>query len=138
LGLLKDAVSLYYLWHCYVNNRFKADSFDEEQVEAYIMGCACRVELNVRVDYKDGSITFVDDPFVPNDDSLPSTSESSSTSIALEVSTQPSTTDLVRTRLIRIDVAKIYAQSLVDKVILKPNDGRKFSFFFLSVFPQDG
>jgi hypothetical protein len=133
LGLLKDAVSLYYLRRCYVNNRFKADSFDDEQVEAYIISCARRGEPNVRVDYKDGSITFLDDPFVPNDDSLPSTSESSptSSSIALEVSTQPSTTDLVRTRLIRIDVAKIYAQSLVDKVILKPNDVDVSFLFFL-------
>lgn len=82
-------------------------SFDEEQVEAYIMGCARRGELNVRVDHKDGSITFVDDPFVPNDDALPSTSassSSSSSSIAREDSIQPSTADLVRTRLSRVAV----------------------------------
>ena len=79
-------------------------SFDEEQVEAYIMGCARRGELNVRVDHKDGSITFVDDPFVLNDDALPSTSASSSSSIAPEVSIQPSTSDLVRTRLSRVAV----------------------------------
>ena len=82
-------------------------SFDEEQVEAYIMGCARRGELNVRVDHKDGSITFVDDPFVPNDDALPSTSassSSSSSSVAREVSIQPSTADLVRTRLSRVAI----------------------------------
>ena len=81
-------------------------SFDEEQVEAYIMGCARRGELNVRVDHKDGSITFVDDPFVPNDDALPSTStsSSSSSSVPREVSIQPSTADLVRTRLSRVAV----------------------------------
>ena len=79
-------------------------SFDEEQVEAYIMGCARRGELNVRVDHKDGSITFVDDPFVLNDDALSSTSASSSSSIAPEVSIQPSTSDLVRTRLSRVAV----------------------------------
>ena len=79
-------------------------SFDEEQVEAYIMGCARRGELNVRVDHKDGSITFVDDPFVQNDDALPSASASSSSSIAPEVSIQPSTADLVRTRLSKVAV----------------------------------
>ena len=81
-------------------------SFDEEQVEAYIMGCARRGELNVRVDHMAGSITFVDDPFVPNDDALPSTSpsSSSSSSVAREVSIQPSTADLVRTRLSRVAV----------------------------------
>ncbi|KAF8811362.1 hypothetical protein BYT27DRAFT_7134375 [Phlegmacium glaucopus] len=77
-------------------------SFDEEQVEAYIMGCARRGELNVRVDHKDGSITFVDDPFVYNDDAHPSTSTSS---IAREeASIQPSTADLVRTRLSKVAV----------------------------------
>lgn len=77
-------------------------SFDEEQVEAYIMGCARRGELNVRVDHKDGSITFVDDPFVNNDDTQSSTSASSSSSIAHEVSIQPSIADLVRTRLSKV------------------------------------
>ena len=50
---------------------------DEEQVEVYIVGCACQGGLNVRVDHMDGSITFVDDPFIPNDDALPSTFASS-------------------------------------------------------------
>ena len=69
------------------------------------MGCARRGELNVRVDHKDGSITFVDDPFVHNDDALPSTSAaSSSSSIAPEVSIQPSTADLVRTRLSKVAI----------------------------------
>lgn len=76
-------------------------SFDEEQVEAYIMGCARRGELNVRVDHKDGSITFVDDPFVSNEDQ-PSTSGTSSSSIPKEASIQPSTADLVRTRLSKV------------------------------------
>jgi len=79
-------------------------SFDEEQVEAYIMGCARRGELNVRVDHKDGSITFVDDPFVYNDDAQPSTSASSSSSTAREASIQPSNADLVRIRLSKVAV----------------------------------
>ncbi|KAF8962918.1 hypothetical protein BDZ97DRAFT_1905090 [Flammula alnicola] len=164
-----------------------------EQVEAYIMGCARRGELNVRVDHKDGSITFVDDPFMSNDDQ-PSTSTASTSSLSREASIQPSTADLVRTRLskvavclhesltkfktliaaveserkalqlrralhsrrekeeeskrakeelrrkeqertkkeiesIRIDEAKKYAQSLVDKGILKPNDVDKLETY---------
>jgi translation initiation factor 3 subunit A len=94
-------------------------SFDEEQVEAYIMGCARRGELNVRVDHKDGSITFVDDPFVPNDDALPSTfASSSSSSIACEVSIQPSTADLVRTRLSRVAVCLRDSLNAIEE---KPN-----------------
>jgi translation initiation factor 3 subunit A len=71
-------------------------AFDDEQVEGYIMGCARKGELNVRVDHKEGSITFIDDPFVLADE--PSTPASASTS-ARESSIQPSTAELVRTRL---------------------------------------
>ena len=71
-------------------------SFDDEQVEAYIMGCARRGELNVRVDHKEGSITFIDDPFVLNEDQPPVSPSTSESSI------QPSTADLVRTRLSRV------------------------------------
>ena len=74
-------------------------AFDEEQAESYIMGCARRGELNIRVDHKDESITFVDDPFV-------STDEQNVTSEAIVSScegfVQPSMVDLVRTRLSRI------------------------------------
>ena len=71
-------------------------AFDEEQLESYIMGCARRGELNIRVDHKDGSITFVDDPYVLTDDpdAVPSTSR--------ENFVQPSTAEFVRTRLSRI------------------------------------
>jgi translation initiation factor 3 subunit A len=73
-------------------------SFDEEQVEAYVMGCARRGELNVRVDHKEGSITFVEDPFTFNADQ-PSTFGSTSTTLTKESSIQPSIAELVRTRL---------------------------------------
>ncbi|PPQ90337.1 hypothetical protein CVT25_007739 [Psilocybe cyanescens] len=76
-------------------------SFDDEQVEAYIMGCARRGELNVRIDHKDGSITFVDDPFASNDDQ-PSTSTASTSTLSQEASIQPSTAELVRTRLSKV------------------------------------
>ena len=70
-------------------------SFDEEQVEAYIMGCARRGELNVRVDHKEGSINFVDDPFVANDEQP----TASTSAVIMEAPIQPSTANLVRTRL---------------------------------------
>lgn len=73
-------------------------AYDEEQVEAYVMGCARRGELNIRVDHKEGSITFVDDAFVSADEQLPSTSSS----VAKEASIQPSMAELVRTRLSKV------------------------------------
>ncbi|OSX63047.1 hypothetical protein POSPLADRAFT_1169649 [Postia placenta MAD-698-R-SB12] len=73
-----------------------AASYDAEQVEAYIMGCARRGELAVRVDHAVGSMTFVDNPFTAVED------PSSSTSIASAGAVQPSTSDFVRTRLSRL------------------------------------
>ncbi|KIP03308.1 hypothetical protein PHLGIDRAFT_111050 [Phlebiopsis gigantea 11061_1 CR5-6] len=66
--------------------------FDAEQVEAYVMGCARRGELNIRVDHGLGSITFVDGTFSIIED--PSSSTMASTSAI-----QPSTSEVVRTRL---------------------------------------
>lgn len=71
-------------------------AFDAEQVEGYIMGCARRGELNVRVDHNEGSITFVDDPFVLADEA------STVPTSARELPIQPSTAELVRTRLSNI------------------------------------
>ena len=82
-------------------------SFDAEKVEGYIMGCARKGELNVRVDHKEGSITFIDDPFVLADE--PSTSTSPSI-FSRESPIQPSTAQLVRTRL--SDVANCLHKSL--------------------------
>ncbi|KAH9475063.1 Eukaryotic translation initiation factor 3 subunit A [Psilocybe cubensis] len=76
-------------------------SFDDEQVEAYIMGCARRGELSVRIDHKDGSITFVDDPFVTSDDQ-PTASTSTASTSTRESAIQPSTAELVRTRLSKV------------------------------------
>ena len=81
-----------------LKNASISSSFDEEQVEAYIMGCARRGELNVRVDHKAGSLTFIDDPFASPE--LPQAS--TSTAAPREVSVQPSTSDLVRTRLSKV------------------------------------
>ncbi|KAK7018490.1 eukaryotic translation initiation factor 3 subunit A [Favolaschia claudopus] len=75
--------------------------FDPEQVESYIMGCARRGELNVRVDHADGSIAFVDDPFAValNEASPSKESTSSSASKEVDGAVQPSVAELVRTRL---------------------------------------
>jgi translation initiation factor 3 subunit A len=68
-------------------------AFDEEQIEAYVMGCARRGELSIRVDHAEGSIVFSDDAFV-------SAEESTSVPIAVrENAIQPTTAELVRTRL---------------------------------------
>ena len=68
-------------------------TYDAENVEAYIMGCARRGELSVHIDHGTDTITFIDDPFVSTDDPSPSTSR------AHEIPIQPSAADLVRTRL---------------------------------------
>jgi translation initiation factor 3 subunit A len=71
-------------------------AFDDEQIEAYVMGCARRSELNIRVDHAEGSIAFCDDPFVSAEDST-------SVPIAVrENAVQPSTAELVRTRLSKL------------------------------------
>ncbi|KAJ7186707.1 hypothetical protein C8R46DRAFT_278235 [Mycena filopes] len=80
-------------------------AFDPEQVESYIMGCARRGELAVRVDHADGSIAFVDDPFGDALDEPPiaSSSKHDFSSVAekkgAEAAVQPSIAELVRTRL---------------------------------------
>ena len=68
-------------------------TYDDEQIEAYVMGCARRGELNVRVDHAVGSITFADSPFAAVED------PSSSTSAASIGAVQPSTSEFVRNRL---------------------------------------
>ncbi|KAI0086809.1 hypothetical protein BDY19DRAFT_958844 [Irpex rosettiformis] len=68
----------------------RSSVFDPEQVEAYVMGCARRGELNILVDHAAGSISFVDSTFGAVED------PSSSTSVG---AIQPSTSDVVRNRL---------------------------------------
>lgn len=75
-------------------------AYDDEQVEAYIMGCARRGELSIRVDHKDGSITFVDDAFGVTEEPVASTS-----TLSNEQSIQPSVAELVRTRLSKVAVS---------------------------------
>lgn len=70
----------------------KASIFEEEQVEAYIMGCARVGELNIRVDHADGSFEFLDQAFVNDVDSGASASNAEST-------VQDPTSTVVKTRL---------------------------------------
>ena len=68
------------------------------------MGCARRGELNIRVDPKDGSITFVEDAFVPADELQQPAASTSSPTARGESSIQPSVAELVRTRLSKVAV----------------------------------
>ena len=68
------------------------------------MGYARRGEPNIRVDHKDGSITFINDAFISADE-LQQPAASTSTSAARgESSIQPSVAALVRTRLSKVAV----------------------------------
>ncbi|TCD71078.1 eukaryotic translation initiation factor 3 subunit A [Steccherinum ochraceum] len=69
-----------------------SDTFDDEQVEAYIMRCARRGELNIRVDHVAGSITFIDSAFAVIEDP-------SSSTMAAVSAVQPSTSEVIRTSL---------------------------------------
>lgn len=69
------------------------DGFGAEQIEAYLMGCARRCELRIRVDHASGTIAFADEAFTHVDDSSPVLTS------AQEAVVQPSASDVVRTRL---------------------------------------
>ena len=68
-------------------------TYDNEQIDAYVMRCACCSELNIRVDHAAGSITIAGSPFTAVEDL------SSSTSAAALGAVQLSTSEFVRTRL---------------------------------------
>ncbi|KAJ7726286.1 hypothetical protein DFH07DRAFT_906601 [Mycena maculata] len=72
-------------------------AFEPEQVESYIMGCARRGELSVRVDHAAGSIAFVDDAFGDALDEAPA--RDADAGREREGAVQPSVAELVRTRL---------------------------------------
>lgn len=86
------------------------DDFGPEQVEAYVMGCARRGELRIRVDHATETISFIDEPFAhPDEFSVagPSTSTRDTT-------IQPSSTELVRTRLSTLATALHHAVRVID------------------------
>ncbi|PPQ71387.1 hypothetical protein CVT24_012218 [Panaeolus cyanescens] len=97
-------------------------SFDEAQVEAYIMGCARRGELAVKIDHKAGSITFVDDPFA-------STTDQPVASSSKEATVQPSTSDLVRTRLSKIAVCLHNSLDVIEEKPAAPTAEEKAAHF---------
>jgi translation initiation factor 3 subunit A len=71
---------------------------DEAQVEAFIMGCARRGELNVKVDHAQGRIVFVDETFVGKD----ADEDQQLAHQDLETCVQMSMEERVRTRLSRL------------------------------------
>jgi translation initiation factor 3 subunit A len=73
----------------------KLEVYTEPQIESYVMGCARRGELCIRVDHAEGSITFIDDPF---SSSPPSSSDHERGGGTV----QASMAELVRTRLSKL------------------------------------
>lgn len=73
-------------------------AYEPSQVEAFLMQCARRGDLKIRVDHASGSLTFIDEAF-----GFASTAAGPSTSAAtLDKYVQPSANELVRTRLCSI------------------------------------
>ena len=81
-------------------------AYDAERVEAYVMGCARRGELNIRVDHRSGTIDFLDDAFASSADDYAPTGTGTPGSFALSRDTevQSSAAELVRTRLSKLAV----------------------------------
>ncbi|KAF9220592.1 hypothetical protein BS17DRAFT_810522 [Gyrodon lividus] len=96
------------------------EEFGEEHVEAYLVGCARRGELRVRLDHASETIIFVDDAFAHPDD--PSVAGPSSASAPRDT-IQPSNADLVRTRLSTLATALHNAVRVIDPpLVLSPTD----------------
>lgn len=96
------------------------DDFGAEQVEAYVMGCARRGELRIRVDHATETIAFIDEPFAHPDESSnvagPSTPRDTTT-------IQLSSTELVRTRLSTLATALHNAVRVIDPPpVLSPEE----------------
>ena len=95
------------------------DDFGPEQVEAYFMGCARRGELRIRVDHATETISFIDEPFAPDESSAagPSTASPRDTAI------QPSSAELVRSRLSTLATALHNAVRVIDPApVLTPEE----------------
>ncbi|THU95999.1 hypothetical protein K435DRAFT_778778 [Dendrothele bispora CBS 962.96] len=76
-------------------------AYNETQIEAYIMGCARRGELNVRVDHLEGCIVFIDEPFATTNEDFVGTSAGVSASYTSpnRETVQTTVSDLIRTKL---------------------------------------
>jgi translation initiation factor 3 subunit A len=74
--------------------------WDSNKLEAYMMGCARRGELSIRIDHAEGSVTFASDVF--GGSSSPVASTSSTGAVPVAVTLQSSPADLIRTRFSRL------------------------------------
>ncbi|KAJ7906585.1 hypothetical protein B0H13DRAFT_2333322 [Mycena leptocephala] len=74
-------------------------AFDPEQVESYIMGCARRGELSVRVDHADGRSRAVPSASSSNAKDTATSASAFGAPKEHEAAVQPSVAELVRTRL---------------------------------------
>ncbi|KAF5368753.1 hypothetical protein D9757_010415 [Collybiopsis confluens] len=115
--------------------------FSAAQIESYIMGCARRGELNVRIDHAEGCIVFVDEPFAYGSSSAASGtgSEDDDEEVTNRIfddgykRIQPSATALVKTRLSTIagtlhrSLQVLEAQGVVDKVAVPASSSDKES-----------
>jgi translation initiation factor 3 subunit A len=70
-------------------------AFGKEQVEAYLMSCARRGDLKVKVDHMLGCVVFLDEAFAP----APGAATGSTSAVTLDKAVQPSVNELVRTRV---------------------------------------
>lgn len=80
------------------SNPVVQETWDANKLEAFIMGCARRGELLIRVDHADNSITFVSDLF--GSTSTPGASTSTAASTLTQLQTSPA--ELIRTRFSRL------------------------------------
>ncbi|KAJ3848833.1 hypothetical protein EV368DRAFT_48519 [Lentinula lateritia] len=71
--------------------------FTPASIESYIMSCARRGDLDVRIDHAEGSIVFIDEPFAMATSSTGTSADAQANDGYKPV--QPSATALVRTRL---------------------------------------
>ncbi|ESK91832.1 eukaryotic translation initiation factor 3 subunit [Moniliophthora roreri MCA 2997] len=87
-------------------------AYDDEQIEAYVMGCARRGELHVRVDHSEGCIIFIDEPFAntgADEFRRPSTS-----AVRDNTAIQPTLSEMVRTRLSSVALCLHKSLELID------------------------
>ncbi|KAF8556680.1 hypothetical protein OG21DRAFT_1475900 [Imleria badia] len=98
------------------------DDFGPEQVEAYFMGCARRGELRIRVDHATETIAFIDEPFAHPDEFSNVAGPSTSTS-PRDTTIQPSSAELVHTRLSSLATALHNAVRVIDPApVLSPEE----------------
>ena len=88
-----------------VNPRVDAESaeqeiWDKNKLEAYMMGCARRGELSIRIDHAEGSVTFASDVFGGSPSPVASTSSAGAVPVAVTLQSSPA--DLIRTRFSRL------------------------------------